>query len=222
MRRVHRVQWSYNLSDPGMEDLLYGEESVRRFVGLRLSGGLPDDSTILNFRHLWKKHGPGENRFEQTSLRLASHGHQLKTGAIVDASVNTGPSSTKKRKGERGPETRETKKGNQGYFGMKVPVGVGADSALARGVQMTPATVPDVVTAHARLHGADEQVWGDAGYQGAGKREENRDAEVHWQVAMNVFIRRGFLGLRGLVGMPSRDKSWITSFDRRLCSFFLE
>ncbi|MYA50071.1 MAG: transposase [Chloroflexi bacterium] len=39
MLRVHCVQLFYNLSDPGMEDLLYGVESVRRFVGLRLSDG---------------------------------------------------------------------------------------------------------------------------------------------------------------------------------------
>ena len=43
MLRVHCVQLFYNLSDPGMEDLLYEVESVRRFAGLRLTGPLPDD-----------------------------------------------------------------------------------------------------------------------------------------------------------------------------------
>ena len=37
MLRVHCVQLFYNLSDPGMEDLLYEAESVRRFVGLSLA-----------------------------------------------------------------------------------------------------------------------------------------------------------------------------------------
>ena len=49
MLRVHCVQLFYNLSDPGMEDLLYEVESVRRFVGLRLTEALPDETTILNF-----------------------------------------------------------------------------------------------------------------------------------------------------------------------------
>ena len=49
MLRMHCVQLFYNLSDPGMEDMLYEVESVRRFVGLRLSGPLPDETTILNF-----------------------------------------------------------------------------------------------------------------------------------------------------------------------------
>ena len=52
MLRIHCVQLFYNLSDPGMEDMLYEVESVRRFAGLRLSGPLPDETTILNFRHL--------------------------------------------------------------------------------------------------------------------------------------------------------------------------
>ena len=38
-----------------MEDLLYEAESVRRFAGLRLSEALPDETTILNFRHLTRK-----------------------------------------------------------------------------------------------------------------------------------------------------------------------
>ena len=186
MLRVHRVQLFYNLRDPGMEDLLYEVESVRRFVGLRLSGALPDETTTLNFRHLWEKHGLGEKLFEQINLHLASHGHQLKTRTIVDASINTALSLTKNRKGERDPEMCQTKKGNQWYVRMKAHIGVDADSGLPRSVQTTLANVSDVMTAHALSHGGQEQVWGDAGYQGVGKPEENRDAEVDWQVAMKA------------------------------------
>ena len=46
-----------------MEDLLYEVESVRRFVGLRLTGALPDETTILYFRHLLEKQGLGETLF---------------------------------------------------------------------------------------------------------------------------------------------------------------
>ena len=72
MLRVHCVQLFYNLSDAGMEDLLYEVESVRRFVGLRLSGPLPDETTILNFRHLLEKHGLGGTLFEEINAHLAS------------------------------------------------------------------------------------------------------------------------------------------------------
>ena len=52
MLRIHCVQLCYNLSDPAMEDLLYEAESVRRFCGLSLAEALPDETTILHFRHL--------------------------------------------------------------------------------------------------------------------------------------------------------------------------
>ena len=113
MLRVHCVQLFYNLSDPGMEDLLYEVESVRRFVGLRLTGALPDETTILNFRHLLEKHGLGEGLFEEINAHLASRGHRLRTGTIVDASIIDAPSSTKNRGRARDPEMHQTRKGKQ-------------------------------------------------------------------------------------------------------------
>ena len=144
MLRVHCVQLFYNLSDPGMEDLLYEVESVRRFVGLRLTEALPDETTILNFRHLLEKHGLGEGLFEEINAHLASRGHRLRTGTIVDASIIDAPSSTKNRRRARDPEMHRTKKGKQWYFGrLCCKLGEGAmrnqgascspyDSALAR------------------------------------------------------------------------------------------
>ena len=124
MLRVHCVQLFYNLSDPGMEDLLYEAESVRRFVGLRLSEALPDETTILNFRHLLEEHELGDSLFEEINSHLASQGLRLREGTIVDASIIAAPSSTKNRSGERDPEMHQTKKGNEWHFGMKVHIGV--------------------------------------------------------------------------------------------------
>ena len=190
MLRVHCVQLFYNLSAPGMEDLLYEVESVRRFVGLRLTGPLPDETTILHFRHLLERHGLGEVLFDEINAHLASVGHRLKTGTIVDASLIAAPSSTKNRKGERDPEMHQTKKGNQWYFGMKAHIGVDAQSGLTHSLEATSANVSDVATAHVLLHGGETQVWGDAGYRGVGKRAENREAAVDWQVAMRAGQRR--------------------------------
>ena len=120
----------------------------------------------------------------EINTHLASLGHRLKTGTIVVASIVTAPSSTKIAKGERAPEMRQTKKGNQWYFGMKAHIGVDAGSGLAHSLETTPTNTSDVATARALLHGGEERVWGDAGYQTVGKREENRDAAVGWQVAM--------------------------------------
>ena len=98
--------------------------SVRRFAGLRGTGALPDETTILNFRHLLERHGLGEGLFGEINAHLALQGHRLKTGTIVDASLIDAPSSTKNKKGERDPEMHPTKKGNRWYFGMKAHIGV--------------------------------------------------------------------------------------------------
>ena len=107
-----------------MEDMLYEIESVRRFVGVRLSGPLPDETTILNFRHLLDTHDLGEGLFEEINGHLESRGLRLQEGTIVDASIIEAPSSTKNRAGVRDPEMHQTKKGNEWYFGMKVHIGV--------------------------------------------------------------------------------------------------
>ena len=111
MLRVHCVQLFYNLSDPGMEDLLYEAESVRRFVGLSLSEALPDETTILNFRHLLERHELGKALFDEINAHLGSQGLRLREGSIVDASIIEAPSSTKNRTRERDPEMHQTKKG---------------------------------------------------------------------------------------------------------------
>ena len=116
MLRVHCVQLFYNLSnlsDPGMEDLLYEVESVRRFAGLRLTGSLPEETTILHFRHLLERHGLGQTLFAEINAHLASLGHRLRTGTIVDASIVDAPSSTKNRQRARDPEMHQTRKGKQ-------------------------------------------------------------------------------------------------------------
>ncbi len=108
----------------------------------------------------------------------------------MDASLIAAPSSTKNRTGERNPEMRRTKKGDQWHFGMKAHIGVDAQSGLTHSLETTTANISDVATAHAPVHGSEERVWGDAGYQGVGKREENRDTDVDWQVAMKAGKRR--------------------------------
>ena len=190
MFRVHCVQLFYNLSDPGMEDMLYEAESVRRFVGLRLTDQLPDESTILHFRHLLERHQLSQGLFEEINEHLASQGLRLREGTIVDATIIEAPSSTKNRTGQRDLEMRQVKKGNQYHFGMKLHIGVDAETGLVHSFTTTSANVHDVTQAHRLLHGDETQVWGDAGYLGVQKREENLELGVEWQVALKPGQRR--------------------------------
>ena len=106
--RIHCVQLFYNLSDPAMEDMLYEIESVRRFVGVKISGPIPDETTILNFRHLLEKHSLGKKLFDEISQHLTKQGLVLKEGTIVDASIIAASTSTKNRDNARDPEMHQT------------------------------------------------------------------------------------------------------------------
>ena len=155
---------------------------MRRFVGLKLSGALPDETTILHFRHLLEKHSLGQGLLQEINAHRESQGLRLREGTIVDASIVAeiieSPSSTKNRAGERDPAMHQTKKGNHWHFGMKVHIGVDADTGLVHSMSATAANVHDVTEAHNLLHGGEKMVWCDAGYQGVHKREENRELKV--------------------------------------------
>ena len=163
---------------------------MRRFVGLKLSGPLPDETTTLNFRYLLEKNNLGQGLLEEINAHLESQGLKLREGTIVDATIIEAPSSTKNRAGERDPEMHQTKKGNQWHFGMKAHIGVDADTGIVRSMSATAANVHDVTETHNLLHGGETVVWGDAGYQGVHKREENLGLGVEWRVAMRPGQRR--------------------------------
>ena len=169
---------------------LYEAESVRRFAGLRLSEPIPDESTILNFRHLLERHQLGQGLFAEIKGHRQEQGVRLREGTIVDATIIEAPSSTKNRTGQRDPEMHQTKKGNQWHFGMKPHIGVDAKTGLVHRRSATSANVHDVTEPHRLLHRGERQVWGDAGYTGVQQRPENLGLAVDWPVAMRPGQRR--------------------------------
>jgi len=122
MLRIHCLQQWYGLSDPAMEEELYEIASMRQFVGLSLArGAVPDETTILNFRHLLEQHGLAREIFDTVKAHLQAAGLLLRQGTIVDATIIAAPSSTKNSTCECDPDMHQTWKGNQFYFGMKAP-----------------------------------------------------------------------------------------------------
>lgn len=182
MLRVHCLQLFYNLSDPGMEDALYEIASMRRFAGLRLSERLPDETTILNFRHFLESHKLGKALFEEINRHLKAQNLSFREGTIVDATIISAPSSTKNESGTRDPQMHQTRKGQQWFFGMKLHIGVDEALGLIHSLETTPANASDINHAHQLLHGEEERVWADAGYTGIEKREEHQG--VDWLVAL--------------------------------------
>jgi IS5 family transposase len=189
MLRIHFMQQWFTLSDPAMEEALHDTPLFREFAGLGWDTRLPDESTILRFRHLLEKHKLAEQILAVVNDLLRDKGLLLKAGTVVDATLISAPSSTKNASGERDPEMHQTKKGNQWYFGMKAHIGVDAQSGLVHTVRGTAANVNDVVEANSLLHGEEADVFGDAGYQGADKRPDATD-DVNWHVALRPGKRR--------------------------------
>jgi IS5 family transposase len=179
MLRVHLMQNWFALSDPAMEEALYEIASLRTFAGLGLEA-IPDETTILNFRHLLEASDLAEDIFKQVNAHLARKGLLLKRGSIVDATIIAAPSSTKNSTGERDPEMHQTKKGNQWHFGMKAHIAVDAESGLVHTVTATAANEADVEQVADLLHGKEEQVWADSGYRGAQARVKR---DVQWHIA---------------------------------------
>jgi IS5 family transposase len=179
MLRVHLMQNWFALSDPAMEEALYEIASLRSFAHLSLNEPIPDETTIVNFRHLLEANDLADDILKAVNALLARKGLLLKRGSIVDATIIAAPSSTKNAEGERDPEMHQTKKGNQWFFGMKAHIGVDADSGLVHTVTTTAANEADVEQVGDLLHGKEEQVWADSGYRGAPSRVDRDDLQWH-------------------------------------------
>lgn len=184
MLRIHFMQQWFALSDPAMEDALHDVPVMREFAGL---GGwndrLPDETTILRFRHLLEKHKLADEILKTVNELLSRKGLMLRTGTVVDATLIAAPSSTKNQSGARDPEMHQSKKGQQWYFGMKAHIGVDAAYGLVHTVGGTSGNVNDVVEGNSLLHGQETEAYADAGYQGVDKRPDAKP-NVRWLVAM--------------------------------------
>ena len=206
MLRIHFMQQWFTLSDPAMEEALHDVPLFREFAGLNYEVRLPDESTILRFRHLLEEHKLAEQILQTVNEMLQVKGLLLKAGTVVDATLIAAPSSTKNDSGQRDPEMHQTKKGNQWYFGMKAHIGVDADSGLVHTVKGTAANVNDVVEANSLLHGQETDAFGDAGYQGVAKRPNARE-DVQWHVGMRPGKRRALDKTRKLDALVDQIES---------------
>lgn len=179
MLRIYLMQLCYNLSDPMMENELIDSMSMRKFARL---GGMdhptPDETTILNFRHLLERHELSAQMFDVLNQHLISAGLRISRGTIIDATIIEAPCSIKNAKKERDPEAKHTKKGNQYHFGIKAHIGVDADSPFVHSVAVTGANVGDITMADELICDDDNAVFVDAGYQGLEKHEKTKDKAV--------------------------------------------
>jgi len=183
MLRIYCMQNWFNLSDRQMEDALYEIESMRRFAGFSgVTDALPDETTILNFRHLLEKHNLTVVLLDEINAHLKDQGLLVSKGTMVDASIIHAPSSTKNQEQSRDPEMHQTRKGKQWYFGMKMHIGADVDSGAVHSVTVTAANEADINVLPKLLREQDEVIFGDAGYTGDEYKRGSRELGIRWCV----------------------------------------
>lgn len=180
--RIYFLQQWFNLSDPQAEDSIYDSESMRRFAGVELGDdAIPDETTILRFRHLLEKHALTEAIFGEINGLLVEKRLLLKSGTIVDATIISAPSSTKNARRERDPEMRQAKKRNTWFFGMKLHVGTDR-RGIVHSLATTDAAQADITQMPALLHGEEREVYGDRAYWSEAQRQEFQKRGVRYRI----------------------------------------
>jgi IS5 family transposase len=191
MLRIYFMQQWFNLSDPAMEDALYDSSSMRRFAGIELADDdVPDESTILRFRHLLERHKLTEAIFAEVRSLLEERRLLLKSGTIVDATIIEAPTSTKNAEGKRDPEMHTTKKGGGWHFGMKAHVGTDK-RGIVHSLTATAANVHDLTEMPKLLHGQERAVFGDQMYW----NKEHRQSALQRGIRYCVNRRRTHIPL---------------------------
>ena len=182
MLRIYFLQQWFNLSDPQAEDAIYDSESMRRFARVELGDDvIPDESTILRFRHLLEQQGLTRAIFDAVQDLLEERRLLLRSGTIVDATIIAAPSSTKNATATRDPEMKQTRKGKNWHFGMKLHIG--ADPrGIVHTVTATNAATADISQLPELLHGEEREVFGDQAYW----KEDDRQFLEAWGVRYRI------------------------------------
>ena len=183
MLRIYFMQQWFNLSDPGMEDSLYDSESMRRFAQIELiDDAVPDESTILRFRHLLEQHKLTEQIFALVRGLLEQKRLLLKSGTIVDATIIDAPPSTKNEAKARDPEMKQGKKNaREWHFGMKAHVGTDVNG-LVHTLVTTHAGASDIKQLQHLLHGQERELYGDQAYWSEMHRLAAKERGVRYRV----------------------------------------
>jgi IS5 family transposase len=182
MLRIYFLQQWFNLSDPQAEDTIYDSESMRRFARVELGDDkIPDESTILRFRHLLERHHLTEAIFEAVKDLLAEKRLTLRAGTIVDATIIAAPSSTKNATGTRDPEMKQTRKGKNWHFGMKLHIGTDR-RGIVHSLTATHAAASDLQQLAHLLHGEESELYGDQAYWKEADRRAFEERGVRYRV----------------------------------------
>ena len=212
MLKALYLQALYDLSDPGLEEVLLDRLSFRRFCGFALDGGTPDETTLCRFRLAAAQAGVLEACFAEIGAQLSARGLILKKGTLLDATLVAATHAPPSREAGLGkghprePGADWGKKNGKAHFGYKLHVGVDEGSGLIRSAVVTSARVQDVEMAPGLVIGDERAVYADRGYESKAHRagllaQGIKDRIMHrrhkhiaalpsWQQRRNALIAR--------------------------------
>jgi IS5 family transposase len=190
MLRIHYLQKWIGLSDQAMAEALHEVPIHSEFAKLDgVLDHLPDERTILRFRHLLEKHDLSTDMLRIVNDLMACKELLGKSGSAFGATLISAAKFNEERRRQARSRVHQTKKGNQCYFSMKAHIGVDADSGPTLRVEGTAANVNDVTQARKLLHGEEADAFADSGYQGAHKRP-GATPDGKWHGAMRQGKRK--------------------------------
>jgi len=166
MLKIFFLQKWYTLADVSIEEEIWDRKSFQKFLNIDAgSDGVPDATTLENFRHALEEYKIGEKLFQIFSELFLKKWLILQQGTSVDATIIVAPSSTKNKEKQRDPEMKQTKKGNQWYFGMKLHCGTDTRSGCIHTLKTSGANEHDSLYFEDCLHGEEKAVFADKAYQ---------------------------------------------------------
>lgn len=181
--KIYFLQQWYNLSDPGVEEAIYDRNSFQKFLHIDLlADTIPDETTILNFRHLLEKYQLQQIFFETVKIMLKDKGLLMERGTIVDATIIKAPSSTKNKNKTRDVDMSSTQKNGQWYFGMKAHIGIDAETGTIHSFVSSTAKVHDKNMFDQLRHGKEQLIAGDKAYPDHELKHEYRQKRIYWAI----------------------------------------
>jgi IS5 family transposase len=181
MLKIYFLQQFYELWDLAMEEAIYDRISFQEFLWIDvLSSIVPDETTILNFRHFLEKNNLQDSMFKEILLLLQEQWFYFQRWTIVDASIIKASSHTKNKARKRDPEMSSTKKNNNFFFWMKTHIGVDADSGIVHSIEHTTAKKSDISQTKKLLHWKEKAVFWDKAYSTKAEKRKARKEGVFY------------------------------------------
>ena len=178
MLKIYFLQQFYELWDLAMEEAIYDRLSFQEFLWIdTLSNNIPDETTILHFRHFLEENELQDVLFNEVLNLLKEKDLFFSRWTIVDASIIKASSHTKNKDRKRDEEMSSTKKNNNFYFWMKTHIWVDADSWIVHTVINTTAKESDIWQTQNLLHWEEKAVFWDKAYC---TKAEKKKARENW------------------------------------------